>query len=256
MRTAILSAFAQEQAGLIELLERPERMQRAGREFWCGQLQGQDVVLALSKLGKVAAATTATTVIEAFGAKRLVFTGVAGGVGPGVQVGDVVLATDFVQHDMDCSPLFPRYEIPLYGQSRFACDAALNAHLLVASQQALAGLQHDSFGQLPIVSPRVHQGLIASGDRFVSSATEVAVLVQGLTQAGHPPLAVEMEGAAVAQVCHDYGVPFAAVRTISDRADDTAHVDFNAFVRDTASRYALAIVQGFLGRLTSTTPAS
>ena len=256
MCTAILSAFAQEQAGLIELLERPERVQRAGREFWCGQLQGRGVVLALSKLGKVAAATTATTVIEAFDAKRLVFTGVAGGVGPGVNVGDVVLATDGVQHDMDCSPLFPRYEIPLYGQSRFACNAVLNAHLLVAAQQALASLQSDSFEKLQVSSPRVHQGLIASGDRFVSSASEVTALVQGLTQAGHPPLAVEMEGAAVAQVCHDYGVPFAAVRTISDRADDTAHVDFNAFVRDTASRYALAIVQGFLGRLTSTTPAS
>jgi adenosylhomocysteine nucleosidase len=246
LTTAILSAFAQEQTGLIELLERPERVQRAGRYFWRGHLQGQPVVLALSKLGKVAAATTATTVIEAFGAKQLVFTGVAGGVGPGVQVGDVVLATDFVQHDMDCSPLFPRYEIPLYGQSRFACDAALNAHLLIAAQQALVGLGADFDAQLHADLPRVHQGLIASGDRFVSSATEVAALVQGLTQAGHPPLAVEMEGAAVAQVCHDYGVPFAAVRTISDRADDSAHVDFNAFVRDTASRYAVGIVLGFL----------
>lgn len=253
MTTAILSAFAQEQTGLIELLERPERVQRARRDFWRGHLQGQPVVLALSKLGKVAAATTATTVIEAFGAKQLVFTGVAGGVGPGVQVGDVVLATDFVQHDMDCSPLFPRYEIPLYGQSRFACDAALNAHLLTAATQALAGLKSSLAGHAS--QARVHQGLVASGDRFVSSATEVAALVQGLTQAGHPPLAVEMEGAAVAQVCHDYGVPFAAVRTISDRADDSAHVDFNTFVRDTASRYALAIVQGFLGRITSTSPA-
>ena len=242
MSTAILSAFAQEQAGLIELLENPVCVKRAGREFWRGHLHGQPVVLALSKLGKVAAATTATTVIEAFDAKRLVFTGVAGGVGPGVKVGDVVLATDFVQHDMDCSPLFPRYEIPLYGLSRFACDAALNAHLLEAAQQALVSIVGAS-------NAKVHQGLIASGDRFVSSAAEVAALTQGLVDAGHPPLAVEMEGAAVAQVCHDYGVPFAAVRTISDRADDTAHVDFNAFVRDTASRYALGMVQAFLKRL-------
>ena len=244
MTLAILSAFAQEQTGLIDLLLNPERVQRAGRDFWCGTLHGQPVVLALSRLGKVAAATTATTLIEAFGAKQLVFTGVAGGVGPGVQVGDVVLATDFVQHDMDCSPLFPRYEIPLYGQSRFACDPVLHAHLLEAAQQALM--------RIPGASKAcVHAGLIASGDRFVSSATEVATLMQGLVQAGHPPLAVEMEGAAVAQVCHDYGVPFAAVRTISDRADDTAHVDFNAFVQDTASRYALGIVQGLLQRLSA-----
>ena len=242
MTTAILSAFKQEQSGLLDLLSRPERVERAGRTFWCGELHGQRVVLALSRLGKVAAATTATTVIEAFAAKRLIFTGVAGGVGPGVQVGDVVLATDFVQHDMDCSPLFPRYEIPLYGQSRFACNPQLNAHLLEAVQQAFMSLSGAS-------NAKVHQGLIASGDRFVSSAAEVAALTQGLIDAGHPPLAVEMEGAAVAQVCHDYGVPFAAVRTISDRADDTAHVDFNAFVQDTASRYALEIVQRFLQRL-------
>lgn len=262
MTTAILSAFAQEQAGLLALLEQPERVQRAGRTFWHGFLHGVPVVLALSKLGKVAAATTATTVIEAFGAQRLLFTGVAGGVGAGVQVGDVVVASDFVQHDMDCSPLFPRYEIPLYGQSRFACDATLAAHLTVAAQQALARLGDESgLEALPRqVKSCVHQGLIASGDRFVSSASEVAELTRSLSHAGHPPLAVEMEGAAVAQVCHDYQVPFAAVRTISDRADDTAHVDFNQFIEHTASRYAVQIVQGFLARcaagLTSTTPAS
>jgi len=250
MTIAILSAFKQEQAGLLDLLMHPERVERAGRTFWRGELHGQRVVLALSKLGKVAAATTATTVIEAFGAQQLVFTGVAGGVGPGVKVGDVVLATDFVQHDMDCSPLFPKYEIPLYGQSRFACDAQLLAHLSIAAQQALEKLGADmnTSALVDVSQARVHIGLIASGDRFVSSATEVAALTQALTNAGHQPLAVEMEGAAVAQVCHDYGVPFAAVRTISDRADDTAHVDFNAFVQGTASRYALEIVQGFLRR--------
>src|SRR5664279_3165836 len=115
MTTAILSALAQEQQGLIEQLSNPVKVTRAGRDFWRGELQGHRVVLGLSKIGKVAAATTATTLIEAFDAGRIVFTGVAGGVGPGVQVGDVVVATDFVQHDMDASPLFPRYQLPLYG---------------------------------------------------------------------------------------------------------------------------------------------
>ena len=95
----------------------------------------------------------------------------------------------------------------------------------------------------------MHQGLIASGDRFVSAAAEAQALHAALSDAGHPPLAVEMEGAAVAQVCHDYSVPFAAVRTISDRADDTAHVDFPQFVRDVASRYALAIIDEFVRSL-------
>ena len=137
--TAILSALAEEQQGLIDLLVDPVLVKRAGRDFWRGQLHGRPVVLALSKIGKVAAATTATTLIEAFGVSRIVFTGVAGGVGPGVQVGDVVVARNFVQHDMDASPIFPRYHMPLYGRSRFECDSALSAMLLDATHAALAG---------------------------------------------------------------------------------------------------------------------
>jgi len=93
---------------------------------------------------------------------------------------------------------------------------------------------------------RVHQGLLASGDRFVSGSAESQALQSALAGAGHAVLAVEMEGAAVAQVCQDYGVPFAAMRTISDRADDSAHVDFSSFVEQVASHYAQAIVERFL----------
>jgi adenosylhomocysteine nucleosidase len=92
----------------------------------------------------------------------------------------------------------------------------------------------------------VHQGLIVSGDRFVSGAGEVGALRQRLQQAGHAALAVEMEGAAVAQVCADHGLPYAAMRTISDRADDSAHRDFAEFVSQVASRYAQAIVNRLL----------
>lgn len=239
MTMAILSALAEEQQGLLDMLQGRQRVERAGREFWSGELHGQPVVLALSRIGKVAAATTTTTLIEAFGVQRLVFTGVAGGIGPGVQVGDVVVAREFVQHDMDASPLFPRYQIPLYGRERFACDAVLSEALLVATRAGLRALA------LPAM---VHHGLIASGDRFVSAAEEARQLHAALSQAGHAPLAVEMEGAAVAQVCHDYGIPFAAMRTISDRADDTAHVDFPRFVSAVASRYALAILSELLQR--------
>lgn len=236
--TAILSALPAEQQGLIEMLQRPRRVTHASREFWLGDLHGQPVVLALSKIGKVAAATTATALIERFGAQRIVFTGVAGGMGAGVEVGDVVVAADFVQHDIDVSPLFPRYEVPLYGRARFQGDEALTAQLVEAARFVLKA------GQLSAAYPaaKVHHGLMASGDRFVSGAAESAALLAALATAGHAVLAVEMEGAAVAQVCHDYGVPFASVRTISDRADDTAHVDFRTFVETVASRYARAIV--------------
>jgi adenosylhomocysteine nucleosidase len=95
----------------------------------------------------------------------------------------------------------------------------------------------------------IHQGLIASGDRFVSGLAEVTALVKGLRDSGHDPLAVEMEGAAVAQVCADHGIPFVAMRTISDRADDTAHADFNRFVQDVASVYAQKVITHYLRNL-------
>ncbi len=243
--TAILSALIDEQRGLLELLQQPQKVTHGGRHFWLGNLHGQPVVLALSKIGKVAAATTTTALIERFGVQRIVFTGVAGGLGAGVNVGDVVVATYFVQHDLDASPLYPRYEVPLYAKARFASDAALMRLLFTAASAALAA---DSATQV-FPGARVHQGLIASGDRFVSGLDESSALRAALAGAGHDVLAVEMEGAAVAQVCHDYRVPFAAVRTISDRADDSAHLDFPDFVDRVASRYAGAIVQRFLGLL-------
>lgn len=243
MTTAILSALPEEQGSLVSALETPERIEHASRVFWRGRLEGHDVVLVLSGIGKVAAATTANALAERFGARRMVFTGVAGGVGEGVQVGDVVVATEYLQHDMDASPIFPRWEVPGYGAVRMGCDPALAA-LLAEAAAEFAGQRRGS-----AAGPRVHQGLVASGDRFVSTAAESQRLRRELLAAGHEVLAVEMEGAAVTQVCRDHGLPFAAVRTISDRADDSAHVDFPAFVRDVAGPCADAIVHGFLRRL-------
>lgn len=240
---AILSALPQEQEGLVHAMSAVQTVTRAGRTFSVGVLDGQPVVLALSRIGKVAAAATTATLLEHFGARAVVFTGVAGGVGPQVGVGDVVVADGFVQHDMDASPLFARYEIPLTGQSVYAADPQWTHTLLQASRDVLAGL--DFQGR----AVRVHHGLIATGDRFVCGADEARRLVQDLGHAGHHALAVEMEGAAVAQVCSDYGVPMAAVRTVSDRADDTAHVDFPQFVQTVASVYAQKIVRGLLQSL-------
>jgi adenosylhomocysteine nucleosidase len=240
---AILSALAEEQSGLVEQLQGGQLHTHAGREFWTGSLHGLPVVLALSRIGKVAAATTTAALIAHFQVGAIVFTGVAGGVGRRVQVGDVVVGTGYVQHDMDASPLFPRYEIPLTGQSVIHADAALARALAFASVVGLQGIKHAGR------AATVHQGLIASGDRFVNGVEETHAIVSALRIAGHEALAVEMEGAAVAQVCQDYGVPFAAVRTISDRADDSAHVDFPVFVRDVASVYAQRIVAELLRTL-------
>ena len=122
----------------------------------------------------------------------------------------------------------------------------MTAILLEAVNAGLESAGSHFHRELLIDNARVHSGLIASGDRFVSSAADAANIRRDLQSAGHTVLAVEMEGAAVAQVCFDYGVPFAAMRTISDRADADAHVDFSAFVQQVASPYALAIVRQYL----------
>ena len=245
--TAILSALPEEQAGLLAQLEGARRHTVASRDFWLGRLQGRPVVLALSRIGKVSASLTASVLIGHLGVSRIVFTGVAGGLAPGVRVGDVVVAQDFIQHDLDASPQFPRYEVPLYGRARFACEPALTSLLSTAATQAL-GPDSTAATGLP-AGAKVHSGLIASGDRFVSSAEASRALQSALRSAGHEALAVEMEGAAVAQVCADYDIPFAAMRTISDRADDTAYIDFTRFVNEVASRYALAIIKQLMQSL-------
>ena len=241
--TAILSALAQEQQGLVPLLADRRVVRRAGRDFTVGELHGHSVILALSRIGKVAAATTATTLIEAFAVQRIVFTGVAGSLSLDVRVGDLVVADAFVHHDMDASPLFPRFEIPLYGRTRLACDTTLTASLVRASQAAVA-----QWPQEPS-RVRVHRGLVASGDQFLSTAAASHALRSALQAAGMHALAVEMEGAAVAQVCHDYGVPFAAVRTISDSADEQAPMAFQQFVDAVAGRYSCGIVDQLMRSL-------
>ena len=243
---AVVSAMHEELRALLPQLDGVSRVTRAGREFHRGHLHGQPVVLVLSGIGKVAAATTVTVLASEFGPRSLIFTGVAGGLAAGVRVGDVVLARELLQHDMDASPLFPRYEVPLSGRSRFPAGAALSDRLATAAELCLAdprgalGAAH--LAEFGIDVPRLHQGLVISGDRFVATALESAALRRALPDA----LAVEMEGAAVAQVCADFALPFALLRVISDRADDSAHHDFLRFTREVASVLTRLIVGAML----------
>jgi adenosylhomocysteine nucleosidase len=244
LRLGIISALEQEQTGLIENMTRTSTITRGRRDYVSGNLWGIDAVCVLSRLGKVAAATTAATLIERFDVTHVVFTGVAGAADAKVRVGDIVVADHLMQHDMDASPLFPRFEIPLTGQSRLRSDKFLS-DLLEKSATSFA--KNDFFVEIAPVDrhsfkldrPRVHRGLIASGDEFINCRTRLSDLKGELAEV----LAVEMEGAAVAQVCSDYQTPFAVIRTISDNANEDAPVDFTRFVDRVASRYAYSIVR-------------
>lgn len=246
---AITSALHGELRALLPLLDAPRIVELAGRRFHVGHIGAQPVVLVLSGVGKVAAAATATLLIHHFGASRLLFTGAAGGLRGEVAVGDVVVARALMQHDMDASPLFPRFEVPLTGRAQFMADAALSDDLAAAAARCLAraealiGQRH--LAEFGIAHPRVHQGLVASGDRFICSADASRDLRALLPEA----LAVEMEGAAFAQVCSDFERPYAVLRCISDRADDSAHVDFERFIAEVASVYTRMLVLDWLGEV-------
>jgi adenosylhomocysteine nucleosidase len=246
---ALVSAMHEELAAVLARMPDEQKVEVAGREFWVGHWHGHEVVAVLSRIGKVAAATTATVLIERFGVNRIVFTGVAGGLASQSHVGDVVLATELLQHDMDASPLFPRHEVPLTGVTRYPTDAVLTAALRralpLALQDVMLHLPRSEWLGLSLDRARVHEGLVVSGDRFVATTAESSALQRELPDA----LAVEMECAAMAQVCHDYGVPLAVVRTISDRADDAAHVDFPLFIQAIASRYSVAVLDRLLAQL-------
>lgn len=248
-RLGLISALHQEQDGIIDCMHERQMLARGMRNYVSGRLWGTDCICVLSRVGKVAAAATAATLIERFGVTHILFTGVAGAVDNAVQVGDIVVADALVQHDMNATPLFPRFEVPLLGQSHFASDLHLTDRLV---QSATDFVAHD-LGELVtaedrdtfrLAAPRVHRGLIASGDEFVASRARQ----HDLKTAFPDLLAVEMEGAAVAQVCFEFGVPFAVIRTISDGANEASAHDFMQFIERVASRYAFGIVRRMCGQ--------
>lgn len=247
---AIVSAMPEEIAGVLQALTGTTTREFGGRQFHTGTLHGVEAVAVFSRWGKVAAAATVTQLLTSYPVSRLVFGGVAGATRPGLAIGDIVVATELVQHDMDARPLYPRYEVPLLGKAQFATDTALRRQLVAAAKTFLS---HDLSLQVAaeqreffkIAAPRVVEGLIASGDKFFASAAEVQELRQRMPEL----CCVEMEGAAVAQVCDEYAIPFAVVRTISDSADENSVQDFPRFAREIARHFSIGVLSRFLRRM-------
>lgn len=228
---------------------------RGMREYLEGTLYGKDAVLVLSRMAKVAAASTVTTLIEVFGAELVVFTGVAGAVDPRLEIGDVVIGTALVQHDLDARPLFRRFEVPLLDRIVFDASPGITS---LARQSAESYLSRDMRTDMPVetlkafrmTSPKVLEGLVVSGDQFIANPETLVELRSALAGAGLPaPLCVEMEGAAAAQVCYEHAVPLIVMRTISDKADQSAAVDFVPFVDRIASHFSRGIVRELIARL-------
>lgn len=232
MRIGIMGAMLEEVRGLIEEMGPGRQVSEVGgRTYHRGHLFGREAVVAFSRWGKVAAATTATHLIVGHGVDEIVFTGVAGAAAPSLRVGDVVVASSLIQHDMDARPLYPRHEIPLLGRTAFEVAPERVERAVAAARRHLRGTER-----------KAGAGSIASGDRFFASQADLDELLGRLPEV----LCVEMEGAAVAQVCHEYGVPLTVIRTISDAANEEAPMDFTRFVEEIASGTSHGILKELL----------
>ncbi|MGF6603173.1 adenosylhomocysteine nucleosidase [Paraburkholderia sp. GAS448] len=241
----VLAALPQELGDLVEAMRAESGVRtvtHGRRDYHVGTVHGTPCVVTLARVGKVAAAATVSALIHAFDVEAVVFTGVAGGVGRDVRIGDIVVADALMQHDLDASPLFPRFEVPLLGVTRFVADQSLSAQLADACERFVTEEGVTLAARFATAMPRVHRGLVISGDQFVASAAAVEALRDALPDA----LAVEMEGAAIAQVCFEYGVPCAIVRTVSDTANAHAPTSFATFLTDIAGTYSNGILSRFL----------
>ena len=251
MRIGLLGAMSEEIALLHNGLENPQVQIRGMRDYWQGSLFGRSVVLAFSRWGKVASASTVTTLIEAFEVDLVVFTGVAGALAPDLDIGDIVIAESLMQRDMDASALpgIKLFEIPLLGVENFPIEKRL---VDLATESARRYLTEDLPNDVPsellhefgIVQPKVGTGLIISGDQLVASTDAQSKIKRAIPAA----LCVEMEGAAVAQVCYEHDVPVAVVRAISDKADHSAVINFPRFVDKVASHFTCGIVREFIAQ--------
>lgn len=245
MAIGIMSAMREEIETLIHEIELSDKVVRGMRSYYTGKLWDKEVVLVFSRWGKVASATTATHLITDFKVDEILFTGVAGAVDTILEIGDVVIGDAMYQHDMDASPLIEPFEVPLLGKKYFATDPERNQKLCEAVSTFLSDI-HSQFElnvrkAFGITQPKKLLGPVASGDQFISKRSQIEKIGSDLPGV----LCVEMEGAAVAQVCYEYRIPFNIVRTISDKANDNSHIDFPKFATEIASRYARGIIKNY-----------
>ena len=238
----ILGAMAQEIDEVKALLTNKTVVKIANREFVVGKINGIACMVAFSKWGKVAATITATLLIQEFGVTDLFFIGTAGALADGLKVGDIVISKRLVQHDLDARPMISRFELPLLNRVYVDSDPELTELAGKAVTNLLNKGVENMVGKEAVkefnLAPSLYFGDIASGDQFVNSDEKRNEILGLLPDV----LCVEMEGAAVAQVCLEFGTPFTVIRTISDTADHNARVDFGKFIVEVANAYSRAII--------------
>jgi len=222
MKIGIIGAMEEEVTLLRDKIENRQTLNVGGSEIYTGTLNGTEVALLKSGIGKVAAAMGATLLLERCQPDVIINTGSAGGLAATLKVGDIVVSDEARYHDADVTAF--GYDI---GQLP-GCPSGFKADdKLIAAAEAC-------IGELNLHAVR---GLIVSGDAFINGADGLAKIRHNFPQA----IAVEMEATAIAHVCHNYGVPFVVVRAISDVADQESHLSFDEFLVVAAKQSSLMV---------------
>ncbi len=222
----IIGAMHEEIIELKNMISNLEEEKILDITFFKGNLEGKEIVLVEGGIGKVNASVCTTLLIDRFKVDQLIFTGVAGGTNPDIEVGDIVISNELIEHDFDCTAFGMKHgEIPRMDTSVFKADKKL---IEIAEKSALELFDKKN----------IYTGRIVSGDVFVAEPKKINWLRESFNSE-----CTEMEGAAVAHVCHLFKIPFVIIRSISDKANDDAKTDFQEFVKLAAKNSKNLIVE-------------
>ncbi|WP_105209708.1 5'-methylthioadenosine/adenosylhomocysteine nucleosidase [Streptococcus suis] len=223
MKFGIIAAMPQELKILVEQLQDKVEVTVLGRTYYQGRMGQHEVVLVQSGIGKVMSAMSVAILADRFAVDAIVNTGSAGAVADGIAIGDVVVATHLAYHDVDVTAFGYAYGQMAGQELYYPADQALLEKLtsLLAEQEMTS-----------------HQGLIVTGDSFIAGQDKIASIKEHFPEV----LAVEMEGAAIAQAAVNTGKPFLVIRAMSDTAQGDANITFDEFIIQAGERSAQTLI--------------
>ena len=227
----IIGAMSDEVAGLKALMQDTQIIRKASMEFYSGILEGKKVVVVQSGIGKVNAAVCTQILIDDFQAEVVINTGIAGSLNNDINIGDIVVSTDLVHHDVDAGAFgYKKGQVPDMDVFSFGSDDALRSLAVKVCREVNPDIQ-------------VFEGRVASGDQFVADHGTKEKIIQNTEG-----FCTEMEGAAIGQAAYLNKLPYLVIRAISDKADDSAHMDYPTFEKE-AIRHSVRLVEGMMKAL-------
>lgn len=230
-KIGIIGAMELEVEVLKERMAIRNKIEKASMEFWEGTLNGTETVVVRSGVGKVNAALCTQILCDSFAVSHIINTGVAGSLKNEINIGDIVVSTDALHHDVDVRVFgYPLGEVPQMGCLAFPADDHLQQLAVSCCREVNPDIE-------------VYQGRIVSGDQFISDKKIKNTIIQNFQG-----FCVEMEGASIAHASYLNHVPFVIIRAISDKADDSAQMDYPSFEKAAAARSA-ALVEYMLPKI-------